>query len=110
MPAWQHVLSGETTVDFGAFPGSTHATATVTGQAAITADAVVRASIRLEATADHSADEHLVEQIKVYAGDIVAGTGFTIHAVPDGNVFTAFGATPMLYGTWSVDWMWTEEF
>jgi hypothetical protein len=107
MPSWQHVISGTTTVDFGAFPGSTHATATVTGQSAIVATSVVQVSIRPAATDDHTADEHMVENIRVVASDIVAGTGFTINAVPVGNQFTAFGATPMLYGEWAVGWCWT---
>jgi hypothetical protein len=49
----------------------------------------------------------MVENIRVVASDIVAGTGFTINAVPDGNQVTAFGATPMLYGEWTVGWQWT---
>lgn len=40
----------------------------------------MEAWIRPQATADHTADEHLVESIRVIAGDIVEGVGFTIHA------------------------------
>lgn len=71
---------GTTTVNFGAFPGSSHASVAVTGQASIVAGSLVEAWLRPEATADHTADEHLVEPIKVLASDIVAGVGFTIHA------------------------------
>lgn len=73
--------SGTATLDFGAFPGSSHATVAVTGQAAIVAGSLVGAWMRPVATADHTADEHLVEPISVIAGDIVAATGFTIHGV-----------------------------
>ena len=71
---------GHTTIDFGAFPGSSHATVAVTGQAGIVAGSDAEAWIRAEASADHSADEHIVETIQVRAAAIVAGVGFTIHA------------------------------
>lgn len=56
---------------------------TVTGQTGIVSGSLVEAWIRPEATADHSADEHVVESpwLKVVAADIVAGTGFTIRAI-----------------------------
>ena len=72
--------TGTTVVDFGAFPGSSDTTATVTGQASILAGSLVEAWVMPTATADHSADEHWVEPIKVMAGNVVAGTGFTIYA------------------------------
>lgn len=75
--------TGTTVVDFGAFPGSSDTTATVTGQASIASGSFVEAWITPTATADHTADEHWVEQIKVVAGNIVAGTGFTIYARND---------------------------
>ncbi len=71
--------TGKTTIDFGAFPGKSDASVAITGQAAIIAGSLVEAWIRPEATADHSADEHMVETLKVIAGNIVAGTGFTIY-------------------------------
>jgi len=72
---------GTTTIDFGAFPGSSHATVAVTGQASILAGSLVEAWLFPAATADHTADEHVVETIKVMAGDVVAGTGFTVYAL-----------------------------
>ena len=74
---------GAAVVDFGAFPGGTDASVAVTGQAGILAGSTVRAWLVPVATADHSADEHLIAatQIDVIAGNIVAGTGFTIYAV-----------------------------
>ena len=72
---------GSTTVDFGAFPGATDTVATITGQASIGSGSLVEAWIFPTATADHSADEHWVDPPEVFAGNVVAGTGFTIYAV-----------------------------
>jgi hypothetical protein len=71
--------TGTATLDFGAFPGASHATVAVTGQGSIVAGSLVEAWIRPAATADHSSDEHMLEPLKVFAADIVAGVGFTIH-------------------------------
>lgn len=71
---------GTKAIDFGAFPGSSHASVTITGQAGILSSSVVQAWISPIATADHTADEAMLETIKVCVSDIVAGTGFTIHA------------------------------
>jgi hypothetical protein len=65
-------------LDFGVFPGKSDASVAVVGQAGIVAGSTVNAWLRPIATADHSADEHVVETLAVYAKDIVAGTGFTI--------------------------------
>lgn len=73
------LASGTAVVDFGS--GSSHATVDVTGQAALLSGSLVYVWIKPEATADHTADEHLVEQIKVLASDVVAGDRFTIHAL-----------------------------
>lgn len=71
---------GTTSVDFGTFPGACDASIAVTGQAGIVAGSLVEAWLRLEATATHTIDEHFVEPIQILAGNIVAGTGFTIYA------------------------------
>lgn len=71
--------TGTATLDFGAFPGTTDTSVAITGQAAIIAGSLVEAWIRPVATADHTADEHMIESIKVYAGNISAGVGFTIY-------------------------------
>jgi hypothetical protein len=71
--------TGTATLDFGAFPGASDASIAVTGQAAIVAGSIVQAWLRPEDTADHKADEHMVETMQVFAGNIVAGTGFTIY-------------------------------
>lgn len=127
--------TGTATLDFGAFPGSSHATVAVTGQGAIVAGSLVEAWIRPVATADHTADEHMVETLKVIAADIVAGVGFTIHGFntsetheplePGGGgsfrgVETAGAAKgtgyaanerggngTRIYGQWTIAWVWS---
>lgn len=89
--------SGLATVDFGA-GGALYASAAVTGQTEIVAGSTVQATIRATASADHTADEHLVDPPVVRAGDIVAGTGFTIHAFTN-NLLPHFGV-------WNVQWQW----
>lgn len=91
---------GSTTIDFGAWPGSDSASVAVTGQSGILSGATVRAWLRLEATAEHSVDEHIMAPLRISAGAIVAGTGFTIYAVFDAPVAT--------YGEWSVQWEWSN--
>ena len=70
---------GTTTVDFGAFPGKSDTSVAVSAPS-IGAGSLVEAWIFPTATADHSADEHMVETIKVFAGNVQAGVGFTIYA------------------------------
>jgi hypothetical protein len=128
---------GTATVDFGAFPGSSDATVAVTGQASIVAGSIVQAWIRPVATADHSADEHMLETIKVHASNIVAGTGFTINAFnagtinepaenavakdnlsqiaarpggrgrQDGLTAAVGGKGTRIYGQWTIAWSWS---
>lgn len=90
---------GIATIDFGAFPGSQEASVAVTGESAIltdsAADAFVMAS---DSTTDHTASDHAY--LKLFAsftpGNIVAGTGFTIHA----------RSQHKLQGTFKVRWVW----
>lgn len=124
--------SGVTEVDFGAFPGNSDSSVAVTGQASIVAGSVVNAWIVATATSDHSADEHFIETIRVTAGNIIAGTGFTIYAFNtsqanepllvnrSGRISIAGAATTpsslqgiqiggkgtRLYGKWTVHWEW----
>jgi hypothetical protein len=74
------VAQGTAQVDFGAFPGGSDASLAV-ASATIGAANLVEAWIFPAATTDHTVDEHLVESIKVVAGNVVAGVGFTIYAV-----------------------------
>jgi hypothetical protein len=118
---------GTATLNFGAFPGTGHATVNVTGQAGIVSGSLVEAWIRPVTTADHTSDEHLVAGFDVYAADIVAGTGFTIHGinnnrliersnVPRTTPYTVGGRSTagfvsksidnLTYGQWTIAWAW----
>lgn len=99
--------SGSTTVNFGAFPGASDASVAVTGQAGIVAGSTVNAWMRPLATADHTADEHIYESIKIVAGNIVAGTGFTIYALNTSGISEPTGKGTRLYGLFTVSWSWS---
>lgn len=122
--------TGTATLDFGAFPGASDASLVITGQVGILAGSLIEAWLRPAATADHTADEHVVETLQVMAGNIVAGTGFTIYGVNTSQInepLEVYGATggaitvtatqgpqqptrggrgTRLYGAWSVAWVW----
>lgn len=103
--------SGQTTVDFGSFPGKSDASVTITGQTTILSGSIVNAWILPAATADHSSDEHLVETLKVLPGNIIAGTGFTIYGVNYSQLNEPIvggrgGIGTRLYGLWNVGWAW----
>lgn len=121
------MATGTANIDFGAFPGKSDTSVAVTGQAAIVSGSLVEAWIRPVATADHSADEHMVETLKVFAGNIVAGTGFTIYGFNTNQInepvplqqprvgpgatrsdtsITAGGTGTRLYGLWTTAWAW----
>jgi hypothetical protein len=88
---------GHTTVDFGVFPGTAEARVTITGETGIVAASDVEAWIRCEASADHSADEHAIEDFDVHAQDISAGSGFLITVRP---------RVGRAYGVFNVSWVW----
>lgn len=126
---------GTTTIDFGAFPGKSDASVDVTGQGSILSNSLVEAWLFPVGTVDHSADEHLVETLKIVAGNVQAGTGFTIYGIntsqmneplgnrdqerrqvasgtvgqnqrtSDGGVNIG-GTGTRIYGLWSVAWVW----
>jgi hypothetical protein len=93
--------SGTAVLDFGAFPGKADATVAVTGQTGILSGSIIGAWILPIATADHSADEHAVEALKVDAEAIIAGTGFTIHGFAEPS-----GQSTRRYGTFTCAWAW----
>jgi len=122
---------GTAVIDFGTFPGKSDASIAVTGQAAILSTSKVNAWLRPEATADHTDTEHMVETLKVFTADILAGTGFTIYAFNDsqlneslvpggeGPAATAVvgaqsgdgmprwgGIGTRIWGLWNVNWQW----
>ena len=99
---------GTADLDFGAFPGKHDVTVAVTGQTAIGAGSRVEAWVQPQVSADHSADEHMVEALVVFARDIVAGTGFTIYGFE--NFLRAHSedvtTADNLYGVYKVAWAW----
>lgn len=95
---------GTSSLDFGAFPGASDSSLAVTGQGSILTGSLVEAWILPAATADHSADEHIVEELEIYAGNIVAATGFTIYGVHKPKA--SHGADTRLYGVWNIGWVW----
>jgi len=88
--------AGLSVINFGTSPKDI-ASVVVTGQSGITLSSYVAANLAAVATADHSIDEHVVEEMDVYAGNIVAGTGFTIYAK---------ARNFPLIGNWTVAWQW----
>ena len=122
--------AGVAEVDFGAFPGCSDASVTITGQTRIGSGAAVQAWLQPAATADHTADEHRVETITVCAGNITPATGFTIYAqngsqlneplrAPGNNrnrnaltitlgdpAPSVGGQGTRIWGKWSVGWRW----
>lgn len=92
------MANGTATLDFGAFPGTTDTSVTVTGQTGILSTSPVEAWILPAATVEHTADEHWVEALKVVAGNVVAGTGFTVYGRTEDNT--------RLYGRFNVGWVW----
>lgn len=125
---------GVATLDFGAFPGASDASVVVTGEVDILSGSTVNAWLSPATTADHTADEHLLESVKIMAGNISAGVGFTIYGINTsqinepvtpprggGRISTATDAGPgkqdqnntdiggegtRIYGTWNVAWQW----
>lgn len=88
---------GTATLDFGSSP-TTDTSVVVTGQTVIALNSHCEAHLEYDSTADHSADEHLIVKrfLQLACGDIVAGTGFTIHALSD----------EPLTGQFTVRWVW----
>lgn len=112
--------TGTAQLDFGAFPGKSDTSVAITGQAGILSGSIVNVGIRPVASADHSADEHMLEPLKVLGGNIIAGTGFTAYGIntsqlnepvvspvglPGGGGLAGGNGT-RLYGLFNVWWEW----
>lgn len=110
------MATGSAVVDFGAYPGSPYATVVITGQSGILTGSLVECWIFPAATTDHTHDEHIVDPPRVVAGNVVAGTGFTIHAlayttpqlwdVLDGVGAPQGSRAVTHWGKWNVAWVW----
>ncbi len=111
--------SGTAIVDFGAFPGQSEASVTITAPG-IATGSLVEAWIFPIATADHTADEHRLETLEVVAdpSTIVANTSFvvyvtntsqlneptTIQGYQDGLAVGGLGTR--IWGKWQIGWVW----
>ncbi len=82
--------TGTAILTFLSPPGSNTTTTTITGQAGILSGSYVEAFMMADSTADHNSTEHTIVPIKLVCGDIVVGTGFTIHATCDWRVSRTF--------------------
>lgn len=82
------MAQGSIKIDFGAFPGKSDAEVIVSGQTNILATSQIEAWIMPADTVDHTADEHMLESIKVFAdkSSIVVGTSFVIKAFNSSEV------------------------
>ena len=93
------MATGTATIDFGAAPGANEASIAVTGQGSIAAGSVVEAFVMAsDTTTDHTANDHkyLPSFADFTCGDVIAGTGFTIHG----------RAYEKLNGTFQLRWAW----
>lgn len=88
--------TGTASIDFGATPGTNFVSVNILGQTGITGTSKVKVFKAIQATASHNEYEHVVVPLNLSAGNIVAGTGFTIYATTDLR----------LDGTFNVNWEW----
>lgn len=110
--------SGTAILDFGAFPGTSEAAVTVTGQAGIVSGSLVECwRLPTVATADKTIDEQRIERFTVLADTIIAATGFTIRGFEDAdpsNVKLNSSVTRdkdqfqrnRIYGKYNIGWVW----
>jgi hypothetical protein len=108
---------GTSTLDFGVFPGKGEATVDVTGQAGFVTTSMVSA-VLYGTTADHSRDEHEMEEAKVTATYLADGS-FQVRVRPDPVEQQTRYINPMsplygdiyqnnrLYGQYQVRWSWS---
>jgi hypothetical protein len=90
---------GKVLLDFGPPTGTDMATVDVSGQVGLVSASRVEAWVLAEASADHSIDEHLIEELDVKAGWVVDGT---LRVYGRGT-----GQQPLV-GQFNVGWVWTS--
>lgn len=105
---------GTAVLDFGAFPGKGEATVDVTGQTGFTASSLAEAWVYPVATAEHSADEHIAEGLRVLAY-FVANGQFRIVGWSESRSYGSIRGQQKLknqtdperlYGRYTVGWVW----
>ncbi len=89
---------GTAVLDFGATP-TLEASVVVTGQAGILTTSAIDAFVQESSTVDNTTTDHLFAgvSLRLVAGNVIAGTGFTIYATS-----LIGGAT----GTFNIKWRW----
>lgn len=92
------MATGTTSINFGA--SHVNDASVAVAQPTVVLGTFVEAYLVPVATADHSADEHLIaaSTLEIIAGPAVAGVGFTIYGVDN----TPGGQ----YGLYTVAWVW----
>ena len=121
--------TGTATLNFGSFPGTSHATVDVVA-AGVVATSLIEAWLLPIATAEHTADEHMAETLRVSAAYVSDGN-FRVHGFNTNQIVTPPTAPsqkvgemiksqgdrgaplsferpvqPMIYGTWTIAWAW----
>jgi hypothetical protein len=87
--------TGQTTINFGT--GKQDVSIAVTGQAGILSNSLVEAWVFPAITASNTPDNHWVEDLEIMAGNVIAGTGFTIYAKCN---------TLKAHGIYNIAWVW----
>lgn len=82
-------------VDFGT--ASNYATATVTGQTGILSGSLVEAWVSVSSSGTRTEDDCINEDLKVVAGSISPGTGFTVYV----NCMRGYA-----HGSYDINWVW----
>jgi hypothetical protein len=91
---------GIATVDFGAFPGTSEAKLTVTGQTGITTASYVEAWVGGDnTTADHTVHEHYMEEFICFVDTLVDNTGFNLVVRPNKG---------RSYGQYKINYVWSN--
>jgi hypothetical protein len=91
--------NGTTTINTGTAGTHTNSFSyIITGQTSILTTSKLSAEFNLSTgTSDHSIDEVIIDDVQVWAGNIIAGVSFTIYITQ---------RTGTLYGNYIVDWYW----
>lgn len=95
------LYKGTATIDFGSFPGLNESSVVVTGQSALGSTPEIKVFVNgNDNTSDHTASDHRYLPLFAgfTAGDVVAGTGFTIYA----------RSLEKLQGTFKLTWEWSN--
>ncbi len=105
------MASGTTTLDFGAWPGTSRAETSVSGQTGLVSTTRIEAYVQPIATADHSADEHRSADLRVmgyYSADgtlKIEGYNDSPQSIKDNN---SNYRKQRLYGLYTVGWAWSN--